>query len=77
MVNEIGSISENSKWPPGGHLVFFIKMNFNWDELDTKGVLCVKFQNSISSFRGDAGKKFELTEIDKNSKWPPFLRQIR
>ena len=28
-VNEISAINENSKWPPGGHLVFLINMNFS------------------------------------------------
>ena len=47
---------------------------FSKDQLDTKEILCVEFQNSdISSFRGDAGTTIELTEIDENSKWPPFF----
>ena len=37
----------------------------------------MKFQNSdISSFREDAGTTFELTEVDENSKWPPFLLSL-
>ena len=60
-----------------GHLaaiLFFINMDIIQDQLDTKGILCVKFQNSdISSFRGDTGTAFELTEMVENSKWPLFF----
>ena len=28
-VNEISAINENSKWPPGGHLVFFDQHEFS------------------------------------------------
>ena len=37
------------------------------DQLDTKKIICVKFQISgLSSVRGDIGTTFELTEIVKN-----------
>ena len=52
-------------------------MNFSLGQLDTKGILCVKFQNSdINSFRGDAGTTFQLTEIVKSFSFL-ILRQIR
>ena len=65
-VSELSPNIENSKWAP---VVFAINMNFSYDQLDTKVIICVKYQNSgISSFGGSAGTMFELTEIVKNSK---------
>ena len=65
---------ENSEWLPGGHLVLLINTSFSKDQLDTKGILCVKFKKSdISIIGADAGTTFELTEMVKNSKWPAFF----
>ena len=62
LVNEIGPIN-----------IFFYQYKFQ-PRLGDKGVLYVNFQNSdISTLRGDAGTTFESTQIDENSKRPPFF----
>ena len=47
-----------ANWRP---FVFSMNMNYGYDQLDTKEILCVKFHNSgIISFGGDADTTVEL-----------------